>query len=121
MEAFRWPSQSCPLQGNSAATLGIFDGVHLGHAEILKAVVREARLRNLASVAVTFDRHPASVLQGSPEPLITSLPHRLKLFERLGIEYCMVLEFTDQMAAMEAEEFARTVFSDALHARLLIL
>jgi len=121
MEAFRWPSQFYPLHRESVATLGIFDGVHLGHAEVLKAVVRQARLCNLAPVAITFARHPASVLKGSPEPLITSLPHRLKLFERLGIECCMVLEFTAQVAAMEAEEFVRTVFGEVLHARFLVL
>ena len=121
MEVFRWPSQSCPLRRDSVATLGIFDGVHVGHAEILKAVVREAAQRGLTPVAVSFDRHPASVLRGSPEPLITSLPHRLRLFDRLGIQCSMIVEFTRRVAAMEAEEFARTVFGDILRVRLLIL
>jgi len=120
MDVFYWPGGPTPAFAQSVAALGVFDGVHVGHQCILKAVVREARVRSASAVVVTLDRHPHNVLGGSPQRCITSMAHRLRLFAEMGLDACIVLVFSDSVAAMPAEEFARRVLRDNLGARLLV-
>jgi riboflavin kinase / FMN adenylyltransferase len=103
------------------ATLGVFDGVHVGHRYVLDQTVRLARERDGEAVVVTFAEHPRAVIDGRPPQLITSLPHRLRLFERLGIDATLVLDFDAALRDTPAEEFARTVFHDALRAEVVLL
>lgn len=121
MDLYHWPGCECPAIDGSIATLGVFDGVHVGHQKILGRVRREAESLGLPSVVITFDRHPHEVLDGPPQPCITSLEHRLRLFEELGLSVCVVVRFTEEVARMEAPEFARRLFRDLLGVRNLVL
>jgi riboflavin kinase/FMN adenylyltransferase len=86
-----------------AVAIGTFDGVHLGHERILEATVADGR----TPTVVTFDPHPRAVLTGNQVELITSLERRLELLEALGMSDVLVVEFTQELAALEAEEFVR--------------
>ena len=121
MEVVRWPGQEPASRSCAIVTLGVFDGVHVGHTAILQHVVGEARKRGCRAGVVTFDRHPAALLGATPRPAITSLEHRIRLFEALGLDLCVVVAFTESVAAMGAAEFARRVFHDLLGARLVVL
>ena len=121
MKVFHWPGEPSPVLPHSVATLGVFDGVHVGHQRILKRVLEGARRMDAPSVVITFDRHPQQVVDGPPEPAITSLEHRLRLFEKLGLEGCVVIRFTREVAGMGAADFARSVFRDMLGVRLLVV
>jgi riboflavin kinase/FMN adenylyltransferase len=121
MRVVRWPGGEAPCPRASVATLGVFDGVHRGHAEILAAVRQQARARSCRSVVVTFDRHPGAVVRHAPQPAITSLNHKLRLFDSLGLDLCVVIRFDTDVAAMPAEDFARAVFVELVGARLLVL
>ena len=121
MEAFRWPGERPASLRRCVATLGVFDGVHVGHQRILAEVTAAARRLGIPAVVITFDRHPRRVLEGLPEPAITSLKHRLRLFEGLGVDWCAIIGFTAEVARMEAPEFARAVFVDLLGAELLVV
>ena len=103
------------------ATLGVFDGVHLGHQQILGHVIERARAVAGPSVVLTFAVHPVVVIKGLPPRLITSLPHRLRLFERAGIDHCVVLPFDDDVRQLSAATFAEEVFVELLGARELVL
>jgi len=103
---------------NAVVTLGNFDGLHMGHQELVKAVIARARERNGTSVAFTFHPHPLKVL--APEscpPLISTYEEKVALFEELGVDLLVILPFTQEFACMAAEEFARTILRDALDAR----
>ena len=92
----------------SAVTLGTFDGVHIGHHEILKRLVRRARESRIEAVVITFDRHPSLVLNRNTFPgLLTTKEEKTGFFVSAGIDVTCVLEFTEQIAAMSAEEFIR--------------
>ncbi len=119
MKVFHWPGGPPPAFPESVATLGVFDGVHIGHQAILRLVLAEARARGVPSVVITFDRHPHDVLGQPPQPSLTSPAHRLRLFEDLGVGACLVLGFSSEVAGMEADEFARTVLRDMLGVRVL--
>lgn len=105
----------------SVVTLGVFDGVHIGHRMVLDWVVSLARERAGDSVVVTFARHPRAVIENRAPKLLTSLPHKLRIFESLGVTASLVLEFDDDLRNMPARAFAEQLFADSLKAETVIL
>jgi riboflavin kinase/FMN adenylyltransferase len=96
--------------GPSVAAIGNFDGVHLGHQEILASVVREARPLNACAVAITFDPHPEQFLRPSQAPqLITPLAERLRLLALTGIDAVLVLSFDQSLSELSADDFVRNI------------
>ena len=81
------------------AAIGNFDGVHLGHQEILRAVVAEARARGLRSAAITFDPHPEHFLPPAAAPaLLTPMDERIRLLLATGLDAVVVLRFDAALA-----------------------
>ena len=113
--------EALPSLKRPVATLGTFDGVHLGHQRVIGETVEWAKAQGGESVVLTFDRHPRRVILGQAPALITSVEHRLVLFERLGVDAAAVLRFDPDMAERSAEDFAQSVFFDWLHAAGIIL
>lgn len=103
-------------------TLGVFDGLHLGHQRIMETVVERARQIGAVPTAITFDPHPRAVLhpESSP-PLLQTLDQRLAAFEFLGIKQAIVVRFTKEFAAQEAEKFLRETLHERLQAREVYL
>jgi len=109
------------VERGGVATLGVFDGVHLGHQLLLRRLTEAARERSSRSTVLTFAVHPVVVVRKLTPRLITSLPHRLRLFEGLGIDTCVVLPFDAAVRELSADAFARSVFLDGLGASGLVL
>jgi len=111
--------------GPSVAAIGNFDGVHLGHQEILSAVVREAgeqvvRTQRTQAVAITFDPHPEQFLRPSSAlRLLTPIDERLRLLALTGIDAVVVLPFDAELASLPAREFVQRILVDALAVRSL--
>ena len=105
----------------AVATLGVFDGVHRGHQAVLAETVAWARRINGTAVAITFDRHPDTVVRATPPATITSLEHRLLLIEKLAVDVVVVLHFDESLRGMEPEDFAREVFVERLGAAGVVL
>jgi riboflavin kinase/FMN adenylyltransferase len=104
-------------QGPSVVTVGFFDGVHLGHREVLRRTVEGAGERDVRSVAVTFDRHPREILTPGQEPrLLTTVERKAALIEAIGIDVLVVLEFTREFSEITAEDFVRDILVGGLHA-----
>jgi riboflavin kinase/FMN adenylyltransferase len=111
-------SSSLPLEGESAVTIGFFDGVHRGHQAVIGRVVRVAGERGLRPVVVTFDRHPLETLSPGKVPkLLTTLRRKAGLIEDLGAEVLFVLEFTEDVSRWPPEEFVDRVLARGLGAR----
>ena len=101
--------------GPSVAAIGNFDGVHLGHQEILRSVVEEARQLGAKAVAVTFDPHPDRFLRPETAPaLLTPLADRLRLLAATGIDAVVVLSFDEALAGLAARAFVGAVLVEAL-------
>jgi riboflavin kinase/FMN adenylyltransferase len=101
--------------GPAVAAIGNFDGVHLGHQEILSAVVAEARTLDARAVAITFEPHPEQFLRPAQAPrLLTPLAERLRLLALTGINAVVVLPFDEALARQPAREFVRAILADAL-------
>lgn len=103
-----------------AATIGNFDGIHLGHRELLGRVVRSAGELGATSVVVTFDPHPAQVLAPEHAPeILTPFPVKARLIEQAGIELLAVLRFNQELSMLSPEEFARGILVDKLRAAVV--
>ncbi|HEX2488542.1 MAG TPA: bifunctional riboflavin kinase/FAD synthetase [Blastocatellia bacterium] len=103
-------------------TLGVFDGLHLGHQAIVRTVVERALLIGATPTLITFDPHPRQVLK--PEtapPLLQTFNQKMEGLRLLGIEQVVVLEFNQELAAMFAEDFIQRYIVDALRAREVYL
>jgi riboflavin kinase/FMN adenylyltransferase len=108
--------------GPTVITVGMFDGVHRGHRVLLNRVAAEAAARGLPAGAVTFDRHPLEVLRpGSQPPLLTTLDRKVALLGEAGMDFVLVLAFTQELSMVTAEAFATGVLLDGLHARAVVV
>ena len=97
-----------PRQPHAAVTVGMFDGVHLGHQLLIDTVKQAAARNDGPATVVTFWPHPQHVLReaaADPVPLLTTLDEKKALFQAHGIERLIVLDFTETFAAMNAETF----------------
>jgi riboflavin kinase / FMN adenylyltransferase len=104
--------------GPTVAAIGNFDGVHLGHQEILAGVVEEARDIDARAVAITFDPHPEQVLRPAQAPkLLTPMSERLRLLSATGVDAILVLRFDAALAALTADEFVHQILVGALSLR----
>ena len=108
----------CP----SVATIGFFDGVHRGHRFLINNVVKEAASRGLLSTVVTFDRHPRQVLGSDFQPrLLSTNEEKMLLLSKTGVERCVMLPFSEQMAQMTACDFMKKILRDRLGVQVLII
>ena len=91
----------------------MFDGVHLGHQQVLKQTISDARQHNGLSLAITFDRHPATILNRAKAPrLIYSLPQKLREIQALGIDAILLIPFTAEFSQIPGEHFIRDLVRD---------
>jgi riboflavin kinase/FMN adenylyltransferase len=100
----------------------MFDGVHRGHRALLDRVAAEAAARGLPAGAVTFDRHPLEVLRPDARPpLLTTLDRKLDLLGAAGMDFVLVLAFTEELSQVTAEAFAGEVLLDGVGARAIVV
>ncbi len=114
------PTVQGPAEG-SVVSIGVFDGVHLGHQAILAANRERAAQLGAQACVATFGAHPKTLLLGRAPRTLTSLEHRLEWFHRLGIEHVVVLSFREELRRTPAEEFVRRHLVEGLAARSFVL
>ena len=115
-------TENANISRPTVLTLGVFDGLHLGHQAIMKKVVERANAINAVATAITFDPHPRAVLHPeSAPPLLQTLDQRLANFEVLGIEQAIVVPFSQEFSAQPATDFLTDIIRDRLHAKEVYL
>lgn len=110
-----------PPPGGSVVSIGVFDGMHLGHQAILAANLERARSLGAVPTVLTFRGHPKRVLLGRAPKSLTSLEHRLELFARAGVEHVAALKFDEGLRQLEPQDFAERYLVRGLGARHLVL
>ncbi|MBK8303770.1 MAG: bifunctional riboflavin kinase/FAD synthetase [Pyrinomonadaceae bacterium] len=115
-------TENANISKPTVLTLGVFDGLHLGHQQIMQTVVDRAKLAGAVPTAITFDPHPRAVLHlASAPPLLQTLDQRLSNFEVLGIKQAIVIPFTLDFARQPAELFLENIVRERLHAKEVYL
>lgn len=106
----------------SVATIGFFDGVHCGHRSLIGQVCRVAAERSLATMLVTFSAHPRLVMQADYQPrLLSTLEEKVRLLSQTGVDYCVPLHFTRELATLSAHDFMQHVLRDQLKVHTLVI
>jgi riboflavin kinase/FMN adenylyltransferase len=108
--------------GRCVVTIGVFDGVHRGHAAIIGRAVDAARAVDLRSVVLTFVPHPSEVVRpGSHPPILTTVVRRAELVEELGVDVFCSLPFTREFSQLTPAEFAHEALVAKLHAAAVVV
>ncbi len=107
----------------AVATIGNFDGVHLGHQQIFRKIVQEARQYQSKAVVITFDPHPKSVLHPEKRPfyLLTTVEEKLKLIESLEIDAVMLIPFSLEFSKTTAKDFVCGILWEQLRIRKIFI
>ena len=103
------------------ATIGFFDGVHIGHCHLINMLKKVARERCMESCVITFDRHPRQVVQPEwcPE-MLTTLEEKTQLLKATGIDRCEVLHFDRKLASLSARDFMLQILKERLRVTHLV-
>src|SRR5881394_794875 len=108
MNIIRAASDLKPGPRKVCVAIGVFDGVHLGHQQVIRQTIADARAHEAIAIALTFDRHPNSVVAPERAPqLIYSLPQKLRAIEAMDIDATLLIEFTEFFSRKTGEEFVR--------------
>ena len=122
MEVITDPGACPSLPNGTVVTIGVYDGVHLGHRALIGRVRAMANELGAASAVVTFDRHPATVVRPDSAPLLlTDLTQRMELLAETGVDYTLVIRFDRERASETAEDFVREILVGCLGARAVVV
>lgn len=110
------------ISAEFTACIGFFDGLHRGHQFLLQHLINRAKANGTKSAVITFANHPRKVVQPDFElHLIDTLDERLAKIESAGIDVCFLLDFTEEIRQLTAEQFLKDFLSEKLHVRELLI
>ncbi|OLM30377.1 Riboflavin kinase / FMN adenylyltransferase [Pseudonocardia sp. Ae717_Ps2] len=122
MQRWRGLEAVPPGWGRCVVTVGVFDGVHRGHRQLISRAVERAHERGLPAVVVTFDPHPAELIRPGTHPArLSTLDRRAELVAEVGADVFCVIPFTEALSRMPPAGFAHEVLVDRLHAAVVVV
>jgi riboflavin kinase/FMN adenylyltransferase len=107
----------------SVLTVGTFDGIHLGHREIIRELMAIAKKNDFTSSLLTFEPHPKTVVQDSPHrvKLLTTLDEKLQILQDIGLERVIIAKFTREFSQMNYKNFVEEILLQRLGAACIII
>jgi len=114
-------TDTMPAFDKAVVTIGTFDGVHLGHQQIIAQLKKEARRINGETVLVTFDPHPRKIVSARPLQLINTLPEKIELLEAQGIDNLVVVPFTADFSNQSANAYIEDFLISRFHPHTVII
>ena len=107
------------IPNGTSIALGVFDGVHIGHIEIIKKAINYAKEAELIPVVATFSNHPHTEITGQAPTLLTIFEDRINLMEKLGIDFVLALEFNSKLRHMSAQDYFAKVLVECLNSKFI--
>jgi len=104
---------------NVGLTIGVFDGIHLGHQKIINGLVDSCKKKGMISLIITFEIHPRKILSSPILGLLTTINQRVDIISKMDIDVCIVTDFEQEIMNFEATEFVEKVLIDKLKMRQL--
>lgn len=121
MQLVQSVSQLPPDARRGVISIGNFDGVHVGHAQLVSQLVAAAQSKSARGVVLTFQPHPAAILRPESAPIpLTTTQRRAELLGRLGVDYVVVLDCRSGLLELTAEEFFDQIIVQSLEARAIV-
>lgn len=99
----------------TAIALGNFDGVHMGHRDLIRQTVNYAKDSGLRSAVFTFSNHPRELITGNPVQSITRSVEKEAIIKKMGVDYIFNLEFTEEIHMMNPEDFINKILIEKMH------
>lgn len=122
MQVFNSLDSITGLEQGTAVALGNFDGIHLGHRDIFRTLVRRGRELNVESLVYTFDPHPLKIIAPDRAPLLlNTADEKVRLIAASNVDILVSVPFSTELAACEAEVFVRDVLVNQLHVRSIVV
>ena len=122
METIRGINQWKKQYKNPVVAIGVFDGLHLGHQDLMKMTVKKARQIRGTPLVMTFNPHPVHVLHPHVHlPLIASFSYRLKLLEKYGIRVCLAVHFTRRFSHLSPDQFIKRYIVKTIKAKVVVV
>lgn len=122
MERWRGLGSTPSGWGRCVLTVGVFDGVHRGHQEIIGSAVRRGRAAGLPTLVMTFDPHPSEVVRPGSHPAVLTAPrYKADLVAGLGVDVLLALPFTLEFSRLGPDEFVHAVLVEQLHAAAVVV
>ncbi|MBC8227813.1 MAG: riboflavin biosynthesis protein RibF [Gammaproteobacteria bacterium] len=119
MEVLRSIEDMQPLE-SSVITVGNYDGIHLGHQDVLNHIVKIAKKESIPSCLITFDPNPAYILSNNSKPMnLQDIDSKLELLEQIGIDKVLVIPFTLEFSHMSAEDFSENIIKKLFNPKLI--
>lgn len=116
------PDNSAIIPEPCVATIGFFDGVHAGHRYLIQQVKEIAATKGLRSALVTFPIHPRKVMNADYRPeLLTTPEEKISLLAETGVDYCLMLDFTPEIAHLTALEFMTQILKERYQVSCLVI
>ena len=117
-----WAARFGPSGRRAVLSVGNFDGLHLGHQQILRQVIERAQAQQAVAGVITFDPHPLKVLHpDKAPPLVETIAQRLDRFAAIGLDAALVLRFDRALAGLSPEEFVRGVLVEELKTAAILV
>ena len=114
--------ENFPASEGSIVTIGTFDGVHLGHQQILKKLIDTSQQSKLKSVLLTFFPHPRMVLQPDISMhLIQTIEEREKALRKTGLDYLVIHPFSEKFSRLSADDYVKQILVDKLNVRKVVV
>src|SRR5260221_12261760 len=115
--------ENLPQFRNAVATIGTFDGVHIGHGKVIDRLKSEAKAINGETIIITFHPHPRKIISSAIPGvrLINTLDEKIELLENLGIDHLVVVPFTDAFANQPAEDYVKNFLISKFHPHTIII
>ena len=115
---FRSPALT---KNNVAVTVGVFDGVHIGHQAVIQCLISKAKNHNLLTAVLIFDPSPVESFQSSQQKsCLTDLNQKISIFEQLGLDLLVIVPFSSSIVRMSADEFLQEVLINQLKAKAVV-